>query len=149
MRLFKAEREYVWVTAEQWEKLEEAAAEYQARRAMRKERVRRWLRLGCRSAAMVVVLAIAGAAPAFAATASGTAPGLSVFSGIDSWISQYGTAGAPVAVSLGGLLFAVEHHQQRTGNAIRAKGYIFSAVAGLIVISLAATIVSATGTLSS
>jgi len=75
--------------------------------------------------------------------AAGAAPGTAVFSTLNTWIGQYGLAGAPVAVSLGGLLFAVEHHQQRTGNAIRAKGYIFSGCAGLIVISMASTIVGA------
>lgn len=68
---------------------------------------------------------------------AGTAPGLSMFGGLTNWIGQYGWAGAPLAISLGGLLMTVEHHQQRTGNAIRAKGYIFAAAAGLMVISVA------------
>ncbi len=83
------------------------------------------------------------AGDAFAATtgasgsSAGTAPGLSVFSGLTGWIGQYGWAGLPLAISLGGLLMTVEHHQQRTGNAVRAKGYIFSGAAGFMVISLA------------
>jgi len=112
----------------------------------RVRRVRRALAIAGGVVAGSVLTALSVCTPAFA---DSTAPGLSVFSGVDSWISQYGTAGAPVAVGLGGLLFAVEHHQQRTGNAIRAKGYIFAALAGLIVISLASTIVSATGALTS
>ena len=106
----------------------------------------RGLGLAISAAFIGALTALSGAAPAFADT---TAPGLSVFTGLSSWISQYGIAGAPVAIALGGLLFAVEHHQQRTGNAIRAKGYIFAACAGLIVIGLASTIASAAGGLGS
>jgi len=101
----------------------------------------RWAKLAAGALGCGVGAAVMSSVPALAATS--TAPGLSVFSGISSWVSQYGLAGAPVAISLGGLLFAVEHHQQRTGNAIRAKGYIFAAAAGLIVISMASTITSA------
>ena len=72
---------------------------------------------------------------------AGVAPGIGYFKGLTNWVGQYGWAGAPLAISIGGLLMAVEHHQQRTGNAIRAKGYIFAAAAGLIVISLAGTAV--------
>ena len=81
---------------------------------------------------------LASAAPAGASTA----PGLTVFSNVQDWISQYGWAGLPVAASFGGLMMVIEHHQQRTGNAIRAKGYIFSAAAGCVVISLATAITS-------
>jgi len=44
--------------------------------------------------------------------------------------------------SFGGLVMVLEHHQQRTGNAIQAKGYIVKAAIGCIVISLATSIVS-------
>ncbi len=106
---------------------------------------------GLLSGVLVVVMgvgpALAASGPSGASSA-GTAPGLSVFTGLDGWIKAYGLAGAPVAVGLGGLLFAVEHHQQRTGNAVRAKGYIFAACAGLIVISLAGTISGAANLLA-
>jgi hypothetical protein len=78
----------------------------------------------------------------------GDAPGVHLFDGLTGWIRQYGWAGAPLAISLGGILMTVEHHQQRTGNAIRAKGYIFAAAAGVIVISLAGTATSALATLA-
>ena len=117
-----------------------------ARKTVRRGRVRRHLKLGIGALACGVVAVLLSCGPAFAATSA--APGLAVFSGIDGWISQYGLAGAPVAVGLGGLLFAVEHHQQRTGNAVRAKGYIFAGCARLVVISLASTIVSAVSSLA-
>jgi hypothetical protein len=115
-------------------------------------RVSRSIRRGLQAmtagfAAITALLLTAGSA--FAATgasgasAGGTAPGLSAFTNLTGWVSQYGWAGAPLAISLGGLLMTVEHHQQRTGNAIRAKGYIFAAGAGLIVISLAGALTNA------
>ncbi len=87
---------------------------------------------------VLITASAALAAPTGASGASGgPAPGVNLFNGLTGWIRQYGWAGAPLAISIGGLLMTVEHHQQRTGNAIRAKGYIFAAGAGLIVISLA------------
>ncbi|HTW99456.1 MAG TPA: hypothetical protein VMD59_11795 [Acidimicrobiales bacterium] len=80
--------------------------------------------------------------------AAGDAPGVKAISNLTGWITQYGWAGAPLAISVGGLLMAIEHHQQRTGNAIRAKGYIFAGAAGVIVISLASTATAALKTLA-
>lgn len=89
--------------------------------------------------------AFAAATGATGATgsAAGSAPGLSVFSGINSWIDQYGLAAGAPTMAFGGLMMAVEHHQGRLGNAIRAKGYITSAAAGLIVMGFAPTAVGA------